>query len=139
MMFGLPLTMPAVTSVFKTVWAVLSFGITIPVGVLLAGWLWFEFAAGQERRAAVTAAVQELVAGGRIAALETRLAALEQLAADEAARASALEQANANFAASLNTTLLNLENANDEIAEMLSRPVSMDCTVDRAFLERLRN
>ncbi|OAB57599.1 hypothetical protein AY599_18240 [Leptolyngbya valderiana BDU 20041] len=118
---------------------VLVAGVTLPVWLMLAIGLWLYVDRGSAVRTAVDAAVTELVAGAEIAGLEARIAALETLNAEEAGRAMALEQANARFADQLGEAMIELDNANDEIAELLARPVDADCRVDDGLAERLRN
>lgn len=118
---------------------VLVAGVTRPVWLMLAIGLWLYVDRGSAVRTAVDAAVTELVAGAEIAGLEARIAALETLNAEEAGRAMALEQANARFADQLGEAMIELDNANDEIAELLARPVDADCRVDGGLADRLRN
>lgn len=117
----------------------LTFGVTIPLGVILAAGLWMHFDKGSAVRIAVDRAVTELVAGAELEAARTRADAQAKIITEQRAQMVALELANERFAERLREAEFDLENANDEIQDLATRPISSTCTVDGDLLERLRN
>lgn len=126
-------------ALLKPVLRLLSFGITIPVGVVLAAGLWVHFDKGSSVRSAVDRAVIELVAGAELEAANARADAQAKIIAELRTQSNALELANDRFAERLRVAEVDLENANDEIQDLVARPVSDSCTVGVDLLERLRN
>lgn len=118
---------------------VLTFGITIPVGVILLAALWVHFDKGSSVRSAVDRAVIELVAGAELEAANARADAQAKIIAELRTQSTVLELANDRFAERLRVAEVDLENANDEIQDLVARPVSDSCTVGVDLLERLRN
>lgn len=118
---------------------ILTFGITLPVGVILAAGLWVHFDKGSPIRQAVDRAVTELVVGAELEAERAKNAALQSVISELEGQAQALKDVNRRFSDNLRTAQLNLENANDEIRELATRPVNDRCVVDPSVLDRLRN
>lgn len=126
-------------------WRVLSFVVPIPVFVILAiaGWLYVDHHSAI--REAVNDRVREMVAGAEIAALEAKISAQQQIAARlaEAVREAERRQAvtaaaRSNLAARLAAIQTENEILNDDMADLLSRPVPGDCSVDADLARRLR-
>lgn len=124
---------------------VLGFVIPVPLILILAALAWVQFDKSSFARKAVDDAVTELVAGAEIEALKAQLSAQKEIAARLAdvaaerarrlrAEQSALETLNARLTASQAEN----EILNDDLADLLSRPVSGDCTVGADILDRLR-
>lgn len=118
---------------------ILTFGLTIPVWLILAVGLWVHFDKGSAVRQAVDRAVTELVTGAELEAERAKVQALEQINAELRGRAAALDTANTRFSESLRAAQTDLEDANAQIADLLSRPVNDACSVDGSLLERLRS
>tara|TARA_R110002020_G_scaffold467027_4_gene690228 strand:+ start:38765 stop:39241 length:477 start_codon:yes stop_codon:yes gene_type:complete len=123
----------------------LMFALPIPLFVMAAAgaWLWLN----QESAVlhAVQVRVKEMVAGAEIAALEARLEAERQIAAARGAAAAEANRrlmveinARTNLAARLAAIQTENEILNDDLADLLSRPVARDCAVDPDLLGRLR-
>lgn len=123
----------------KPVFRFLSFGITIPVGVILIAGLWVHFDKGSTVRKAVDRAIEQLVTGAELEAERAKNEALEQVVSELRGQAEALEIANQRFSENLKSARLDLENANDEIKELATRPVNDQCVVDGNVLNLLRN
>ena len=119
--------------------SVLTFGITVPIGVILAVGLWIHFDKSSSIRDAVDRAVTELVAGAELEAERSKVEAKDAIIKALKERASNLEAANTRFSESLQEAQADLENTNDQLQEMLSRPVNSSCSVDDDILGRLRN
>jgi hypothetical protein len=124
------------------------FGIVIPVPVvlILAALAWVHFDKHSSIRSAVNERVKELVAGAELAAIraerdaERVIAARAMDAAREAERRSQIAiDAQAALAAALADVRAEKESLNAEIDDLLSRPVSDDCAVDRGLFDRLRS
>lgn len=118
---------------------VLTFGLTIPVWLILAVGLWVQFDKGSAVRQAVDRAVTELVTGAELEAAQARVQALQQINAELRGRTAALDAANSRFSESLQQAQNDLETANEQLADLLSTPVNDLCAVDGALLERLRS
>lgn len=118
---------------------ILTFGLTIPVWLILAAGLWIHFDKGSAVRQAVDRAVTELVTGAELEAAQARVQALEQINAELRGRAAALDAANSRFSESLQQAQTDLETANAQLVDLLSTPVNELCVVDGALLERLRS
>ena len=131
--------MMSALTILRPVWAVLSFGITIPIWLILGVGLWVHVDKGSAVRLAVDRAVKELVAGAEIEAARAETQALRLINASLQARAAALDAANSRFSESLQQAQTDLENANAQLADLLSTPVNELCAVDGALLERLRS
>ena len=130
--------MPALTFL-RPLWTILSFGLTVPVWLILTAGLWIHFDKGSAVRQAVDRAVTELVAGAELEASRAETQGLKLINAELRARASALDAANTRFSESLQAAQADLEGANAQIADLLSRPVNDACAVDGPLLERLRS
>lgn len=123
----------------KMILGILTFGITLPVGVILAAGIWVHFDKNSTVRQAVDRAVEELVTGAELEAEKAKNDALERVISELKGQAEALEAANRRFSDNLRTAQLDLENANDEIKELATRPVNNKCVVDGSVLNLLRN
>lgn len=117
---------------------ILTFGVTLPAWLFLAGGLWLWVDRTSAVRTAVDGAVRELVAGAEIEALRARLDAERQIAAFLRGRAEALAAANAKFEAERSAAESENERLTDELDALKSQPVPGDCDVTSDFLERLR-
>ncbi|WP_394689068.1 hypothetical protein [Hoeflea sp.] len=124
---------------------VLMFAVPVPMFAIAAAgtWLWLNQESAILK--AVDERVTEMVAGAEIAALEAKLEAEQQIAAARAAaaleanrRLMAEVSARVNLAARLAAIQTENEILNDDLADLLSRPVSGDCTVDHELFIRLR-
>lgn len=129
---------------FKT-WVVpiLTFGITLPVWVFLAGgaWLWIDKTSAV--RHAVDTAVTRLVAGAQLDALqaevieERRLRAWSDGKADEASKIAAAERsARVTLETTLKQTDAEKRKAEDDLAALQARD---DGLVDKQLLDSLLN
>lgn len=118
----------------------------IPLGVLIAavasGWLWMTF----DKVSAVRGAVNKYVAQRELNAAESTAKAWQTLAQSQAEialeaqeRLKAVEEANRKFRLDLLAANMEAENQQDQIDELLSRPVNDACVVDDDLLDRLRN
>lgn len=123
----------------RPVLGILTFGLTIPVWLILAVGLWVHFDKGSAVRQAVDRAVTELVTGAELEAAQAKVQALEQINAELRGRAAALDAANSRFSESLQQAQDDLETANEQLADLLSTPVNELCAVDGGLLERLRS
>jgi hypothetical protein len=124
---------------------ILGFIVPVPVVVILAALAWVQFDKSSAIRQAVNERVTEMVAGAEIAALEAKLAAQVQIAdraaeaAQEARRRLTVEStARTNLTVRLAAIQTENEILNDDLADLLSRPVDRDCAVDDSVLDRLR-
>jgi hypothetical protein len=124
---------------------VLMFALPIPLFVIAAAgaWLWLNQESAVLR--AVHERVTEMVAGAEIAALKARLEAEEKISAArgqvaaEANRRLVVEiDARANLSRRLAAIQTENEILNDDLADLLSRPVARDCAVDPDLIGRLR-
>jgi hypothetical protein len=133
------------TVILKVVWRILGFTIPVPVAVILAALAWVQFDKSSAIRQAVNERVTEMVAGAEIAALEAKLEAEEKISA---ARGAAAAEANRRLQVEIDARVnlsqrmaaIQTENEilNDDLADMLSRPVDRACSVDADVLGRLR-
>lgn len=126
-------------SFLRPLLGILTFGLTIPVWLVIAVGLWVHFDKSSAVRQAVDRAVTEMVAGAELEAAKARADALERINAELRGRAAALDAANTRFSESLRAAQIDLEDANAQIADLLSRPVNDACAVDSSILERLRS
>ena len=127
------------------VWRILSFTIPIPIILILGLAAWVQFDKSSAIRQAVNDYVKEMVAGAEIAALEARLDAKKKISA---ARGQVAAEANRRLMAEINARVnlsrrlaaIQTENEilNDDLADLLSRPVPRDCVVDPDLLGGLR-
>lgn len=132
-------------AIMRAVWRVLGFTIPLPLGVILAALAWLHFDKTSAIRQAVDDRVTEMVAGAGIAALEAKLEAEQQIAAARAKLAAEANRrllaeinARTNLAARLAAIQIENETLNDDLDDLLSRPVAGDCAVDAELLGRLR-
>jgi len=124
---------------------VLGFIVPVPVVLILAALAWIHFDRSSAVRAAVNERVREMIAGAEISALRAQAAAQREIAARSAdvareasRRLSAEVRARSDLAARLAFLQTENEVLNDDLADLLSRPVAGDCAVDPDLLERLR-
>jgi len=132
-------------AILKIGWRILSFTIPLPLGVIFAVLVWLHIDKASSIRQAVNERVTEMVAGAEIAALEAKLEAEKQIAAARGAVAAEANRrlmveinARTNLAARLAAIQTENEILNDDLADLLSRPVDRDCAVDAELLGRLR-
>lgn len=117
----------------------LTFGVTIPIGAILAVGVWVHLDKGSTVRKAVDRAVKELVTGAELEAERAKNEALKRVVSELEGQALALETANKRFSENLRNARLDLENANDEIKELALKPVNSQCVVDPDIFGRLLN
>lgn len=133
------------SAVLTVLWRILGFTVPIPVALILAALAWVQFDKSSAIRQAVNERVTEMVAGAEIAALEAKLEAKEKIAAARGAAAAEANRrlmveinARTNLAMRLSAIQTENEILNDDLADLLSRPVAGDCAVDPDLLDRLR-
>lgn len=132
-------------AVLNGLWRILRLTIPIPVALILAALAWVQFDKTSAIRQAVNERVTKMVAGAEIAALEAKLEAEGKIAA---ARGAAAAEANRRLMVEMNArsnlanrlAAIQTENEilNDDLADLLSRPVDRDCSVHPDLLGRLR-
>lgn len=127
--------MIALATIGRTLWSFLSFGITVPIGLFIAVWLFFQW----DKSAAVKAAVVNLVAGAELEAARAREDGLAKINAVLIEDQRKLEAANMAFADSLAASETKLDKANEDIERILARPERIKCAVDRPVFDGLRN
>lgn len=123
----------------KAVGKVLAFGITIPLGVVLAAGLWVHFDKSSAVRSAVDRAVTALVADAEIKAAKAEAEAQRRIAAEYQRQAERARMASDQFAALLAESRAREEGLQDEIDELAAAPVNDACIVDGGILGRLHN
>lgn len=130
--------MIALASIGRTLWSVLTFGITLPVWIFLAAWLFFQW----DKSQAVKDAVADLVAHERIAGLEAQITKERALRALVEGKRQAAEAANKAFYDRALTAQLEQGKLEDEVEDLKrSAPVCSDDSggfVDQRFIDRLR-
>lgn len=126
--------MISLASILKSLWSVLTFGITLPVWALIAAWVFFH----SEKSAAVKDAVRELVAGAQIDAMQATLDNERKLRVAAEGEAKALKDANARFEKRAYAALVEQERIADELDDLKSRPAPDGCVVDQPLIDRLR-
>jgi len=129
----------ALVPALRGIWKLASLTVTIPLWLIVAAWLVLRLDAFADQRAAVHRAVSDLVDGAELQAERAKVAALETLNAIEAQKALAAEQALADLSARAAESQRKLEDADDEIRELLARPVNDQCLVDADLFQRLRD
>lgn len=129
----------------RAVWRVLGFSIQLPVWLILVALAWVQIDKTSDVRQAVNGRVTEIVAGAEIETLKAQVAAQREIAgrsadtAREARRRLAVEAtARTNLAMRMVAIQTENEILNDDLADLLSRPVDRDCAVDADVLGRLR-
>ncbi len=128
-----------IAGILKGALSVLTFGITIPLGVIIAVFLWFHFDKSSDIRKAVDGAVKELVAGAELEAANARVEALNKIALERQQRVERLELANRNYANKLADANTQLDNANERIEKILSRPNRAVCDLDDELFNGLQS
>lgn len=124
---------------------ILGLVIPVPLVVILAVLAWLHFDKASAVRRAVDDKVTELVAGARIASLTAQIAAQREIAAraaDAAAearrRASVALDAQLALAERMAALRAEKEGLDDDLADLLSRPVDRACAVDADMARRMR-
>lgn len=135
----MPAFMIFIKPVLGLVLKVLTFGITIPVGIIIAFMLWLHFDKSSDIRQAVNEATEELVAGAEISSQRAKNDALQLIIDDLQNQTDALNAANDRFSENLISAQNELDDANGQIRKLSSRPVNSDCVVDKSVLDILRN
>lgn len=118
--------------------AVLAFGVTIPVGLMLAAGIWLYVDRASALRHAVDRAVTDLVAGEELAAERAKNEALNRIILEKNRLIEADRAALARFSDLLAAAQTEKEGLADELAELEASPPPDACVVDRALLDRLR-
>ena len=125
--------------IFGTILKVIGFSLPIPVWAILGGYLWLTFDKNSDIRKAVDRATTELVSGAEIEAEKAKNVALQKLTAELKGQNESLETANKRFSENLELARLDLENANEEVQELILKPVNLECVVDGNVFSILRN
>lgn len=113
----------------------LSIRVTIPVWLIIAAGFWVQY----DKSSVVRKAIAELVAGAELEAERARVTAKDQIIQTLEQKAALLTKANENFNSELQEARTSLEDADDQIQELLSSPVNSTCTVDSRVFDRLQN
>jgi hypothetical protein len=117
----------------------LSFGVTLPLWIFLAGGLWLHLDKASAVRKAVDSAVTDLVAGAEISAANARATALQAVVDEQNRKLAAEKQANRLFAERLAASQKTQSETEDAIQNLLARPVAGDCHVHDDVYGRLHN
>lgn len=117
----------------------LTFGILIPVWVILLVAGWFHFDKSSAIRLAVDKAVTELVAGAELEAERSRSTALQKIATERQQKLEREQAANRKFIDELATASRQLDDANEQIEKILSRPNRIVCDLDDDLFNGLRS
>ena len=122
----------------RNVGALLTFGITLPIWLLIAAVVWFHFDKTSAVRHAVDRALTQLVHSAELEAAQARAEGLAKIVERMREQGERDRLAYQRFAELLATA----EHRNgvliDEIADMEAMPAPDSCTVDGALLDRLR-
>lgn len=120
--------------------------IPVPLVVILAALAWLHLDKASAIRRAVDAKVTELVAGARIASLNAQIAAERQITlrmadlADERERRLRVAlSAQLALAERLAVIRTEKEGLDDDLADLLARPVDRACAVDADLARGLRS
>ncbi len=138
--------LPVARFIWGALRPILTFGVTLPLWVLLAAGIWLHVDKTSAVRSAVNDAAAKMVAGGQIAALqaqiteERRIRAWSDGKATEASRIASEERsARADLAVRLALTNDEKEGLANDLAEIQSRPCVGYCVVDDLLFGRLHN
>lgn len=133
-------------ALLATVWRVVRISIPVPMVVIVVAAIWLWVDRTSAIRQAVDGAVIDLVAGEELAAAQAMAdgeADLRRFAEEQALlaidRAAAERAAREDLARREAMTATELENANDQIAELLARPAPAGCLADDDLRRRLRS
>ena len=127
--------MTAVLPIIRAIWGFLSLSLKIPLWLMLIAVLahfWLQ-------HSAVHKATANLVARAELEAAKAKAEGLQKIADDAKARADTLKAANDAYAKQAAEDSIKIGNLDDQINELLSKPVNDQCIVDRSILDRLRN
>jgi len=131
--------------VVQTILRVFGFVVPVPVVLVLAALAWVQFDKSSAIRTAVNDRVKEMVAGAEIATLQAKLAAqraiaarLDDVSAEAQRRLTAAVDAQLSLAMRLQAVETKNGDLNDDLDDLLSRPVAGDCAVGADILGRLR-
>lgn len=129
----------------RAAWRLLGLAIPLPLWLILAALAWVQLDKTSAIRKAVNDRVTEMVAGAEIETLKAQAAAQREIAARSADVARETHRRLAVEVAARNNLAMRLaaiqtenEILNDDLADLLSRPVDRDCAVDAELLGRLR-
>ncbi|MGE4340948.1 MAG: hypothetical protein AB7E55_34125, partial [Pigmentiphaga sp.] len=117
---------------------VLTFGITIPLWLILTAGLWLHLDKASTVRRAVDRAVSDLVHSAELDAAAAREEALRKIMAERERLAERDRAALARFAEMMADAEIERRNLLDEIAELEALPAPDSCVVDGDLAERLR-
>jgi hypothetical protein len=117
---------------------VLTFGITIPLWLILTAGLWLHLDKASTVRRAVDWAVSDLVHSAELEAAAAREEALRKIMAERERLAERDRDALARFAEMMADAEIERRNMLDEIAELEAQPAPDSCIVDGDLAERLR-
>lgn len=117
---------------------ILTFGITIPLWLILAAGLWLHLDKASSVRRAVDRAVSDLVHSAELDAAAAREEAMRKIMAERERLAERDRAALARFAEMMADAETERRNMLDEIAELEARPAPDSCLVDGDLAERLR-
>lgn len=119
--------------------AFLTFGVTLPLWLILAAVLWWQVDKGSAVRRAVETAIEDLVDGQQLAAERASNEALRKILAERERQAERDRVALAAHAALLAAAEAEKGTLLDELAELEATPLPDRCTVDDALFDRLRH
>lgn len=117
--------------------ALLTFGVTLPLWLILAAVLWWQIDKGSAVRRAVETAIEDLVDGQQLAAERASNEALRKILAERERQAERDRAALAAHAELLQAAEAEKGNLLDELSDLEAQPAPDRCTVDNALLERL--
>lgn len=126
--------MTALAILGRYLWSFLSFGITLPIWMFFAAWLFLQW----DKSQAVKDAVAELVASEQLNAARAQIAEERRLRVFQEGKANALATANRNFEQRTVIAQLETEKLADELEDIKSHPAPDGCTVDQLLLDRVR-
>lgn len=116
----------------------LTFGITIPLWLIIAAGLWVHFDKASTVRQAVNKAVSDLVHSAELEAAKAREEGLRKIIAEKERRAERDAAAVARFSVLLADAESERETLNDDITNLTARVLSDGCVVDADLLDLLR-
>lgn len=132
--------------VLKVIRPILIFSIALPLWVFLVAGIWLYVDKTSAVRQAVNKATTQLVAGAEISALNAQLVEARRISAWSDTQAAAAARhageerdARADLESQLKLTAIEKKESVDDIAALKALPVPVDCAVDRAFYDGLRN
>ena len=127
--------MTAVLPIIRAIWGFLSLSLKIPLWVMLIAVLahfWLQ-------HSAVHKATANLVKRAELEAAQAKAEGLQKIANEQQTRADELKAANDAYAKQAAQDSIKIGNLDDQINELLSKPVNDKCVVDRSVFDRLRN